>query len=602
MSGPRQSFVSPERPFAGLRPFAYEDHNFFFGREEQTYALYRLIDRNRFIAIVGSSGSGKSSLVRAGLLPLLDEETRGAGGRTWVWCEMRPGDAPLRRLMALLASLSTDDDPIISSARRERIAAHLRGSSFGVAEALNEIGGLGEPSIMLVIDQFEEVFRYATSNPRGTGEQAKARDEATQFVQLLLEASRTRAHKVHVLLTMRSDFIGDCARFYGLPEAVSATQFLVPALTRDQLEEVVCKPVEKAGATIEPELVERLLNDCSNEPDQLPVLQHCLLRLWEEAGGVPPQTVSNAVYSGAPVDVKAGAARHLALDHYRIIGGFADALSRHADEILKDLPGSEERAIRTKAAAADTAREKIVEELFRALADTTADGKVIRRPQSFGDLVAVTGATEDRLRAILNAFRRPGVSFITPYSEAIDAGTVIDVSHEALIRRWDKIADPQHGWLQREIRDGLIWHSLVVMAESFEKNPKSLLSEAATEDRGKWLEGRNEAWALRYGGGWLAVDKLMKASRQEVERRRQQEKEYLERERAEQKRALQQTKRWLAVVGLCALVAVGFGVWAWHERKETEQQRINAETSLTMAEEQRKQADDILEGATNIIP
>ena len=215
-----------------------EDHNFFFGREEQTYALYRLIDRNRFIAIVGSSGSGKWSFVRAGLLPLLDEETRGAGGRTWVWCEMRPGDAPLRRLMALLASLSTDDDPIISSARRERIAAHLRGSSFGVAEALNEIGGLDELSIMLVIDQFEEVFRYATSKGRGTGEQAKARDEATQFVQLLLEASSTRAHKVHVLLTMRSDFIGDCAQFYGLPEAVSATQFLVPALTRDQLEKI----------------------------------------------------------------------------------------------------------------------------------------------------------------------------------------------------------------------------------------------------------------------------------------------------------------------------------------------------------------------------
>ncbi len=289
MSGPRQSFVSPERPFAGLRPFVYEDHNFFFGREEQTYALYRLIDRNLFIAIVGSSGSGKSSLVRAGLLPLLDEETRGAGGQTWVCREMRPGDAPLRRLTTLLASLSTDDDPIISSARRERIATHLRGSSFGVAEALNEIGGLGELSIMLVIDQFEEVFRYATGNPRGTGEQAKARDEATQFVQLLLEASRARAHKVHVLLTMRSDFIGECARFYSLPEAVSATQFLVPALTRDQLEEVICKPVEKAGATIEPELVERLLNDCSNEPDQLPVLQHCLYGSGKRRGACPPR-------------------------------------------------------------------------------------------------------------------------------------------------------------------------------------------------------------------------------------------------------------------------------------------------------------------------
>ena len=86
---------------------------------------------------------------------------------------------------------------------------------------------------------------------------------------------------------MRSDFIGDCARFHGLPEAVCEAQFLVPSLTRDQLDEVIRRPIEKAGATIDPQLVERLLNDCSTEMDQLPVLQHCLSRLWEEAGKAP---------------------------------------------------------------------------------------------------------------------------------------------------------------------------------------------------------------------------------------------------------------------------------------------------------------------------
>ncbi len=105
-----------------------------------------------------------------------------------------------------------------------------------------------------------------------------------RFVQLLLQASRSRTCNVHVLLTMRSDFIGECARFQGLPEAVSAAQFLVPSLTRDQLEDVIRRPVEEAGATIEQELIETLLNDSNEEMDQLPVLQHCLLRLWESAG------------------------------------------------------------------------------------------------------------------------------------------------------------------------------------------------------------------------------------------------------------------------------------------------------------------------------
>src|SRR5215471_19949360 len=115
------SAVSAARPFPGLRPFAYQDHDFFFGRQDQIYALYRLIDRFRFIAVVGSSGSGKSSLVRAGLLPLLETETHEAGGRNWIWREMLPGDAPLTRLTRMLADLSDDDDPKVASGRRDSI-------------------------------------------------------------------------------------------------------------------------------------------------------------------------------------------------------------------------------------------------------------------------------------------------------------------------------------------------------------------------------------------------------------------------------------------------------------------------------------------------
>jgi hypothetical protein len=164
MNTPTQSGVSAARPFPGLRPFAYRDHEYFFGREQQTFALYRLIDRYRFIAVVGSSGSGKSSLVCAGLLPLLDTETRDTGGHNWLWRRMHPGDAPLRRLTNLLATLSPDDDPMVASARRERIAAHVQRSSFGIFETLAEIKGITGKSLVLVIDQFEELFRYGAAS------------------------------------------------------------------------------------------------------------------------------------------------------------------------------------------------------------------------------------------------------------------------------------------------------------------------------------------------------------------------------------------------------------------------------------------------------
>ncbi len=492
MSAVPQSVVSAARPFPGLRPFAYQDHDYFFGREDQIFALYRLIDRNRFIAVVGSSGCGKSSLVRAGLMPMLDAEAGGRGGHNWLWREMRPGDAPLGRLTGLLAGLAEDDDPIIASARRERVAAHLRRSSFGVAEALTEVGGLGDRSLVLVIDQFEELFRYS---PWGTGasgdgaENVRAREAATKFVQLLLEATRTPEHKLHVMLTMRSDFIGDCARFHGLPEAVSATQYLVPSLTRDQLEEVVCKPVEMAGAEIEPELVERLLNDCSTELDQLPVLQHCLLRLWEEAGRQPA--------GAAPA-----ATRRLTTEHYRRIGGFAGALSQHADELLRDLAGPK--------------LQLAVEQTFRAVSELDKEGRATRRALRFAQLLAETGVEESELRRVLDRFRADDCSFLVPpHFEVprIEPSTRIDVGHEALLRRWEKVSGhgSDVGWLSDEQQAGQRYRGLLAIAEG----EGATLPAHLVEERWRWWYSRphTPAWAERYGGGFERVNRLLRASK-----------------------------------------------------------------------------------------
>jgi tetratricopeptide (TPR) repeat protein len=494
--------ASAERPFPGLRPFAYQDHDYFFGRDDQKYALYRLIDHSRFVAVVGSSGSGKSSLVRAGLLPLLDQETRDSGGRNWLCCEMRPGDAPLRRLTDLLAKLSSDDDPVVASGRRERIAAHLQRSSFGISEALSESSGVTNKTLVLVVDQFEELFRYAAAGAARTSltaDDARARDEAAQFVQLLLEASRAPQQKINVMLTMRSDFIGDCARFHGLPEAVCAAQFLVPSLTRDQLDQVIRLPVEKAGATIDPELVERLINDCGTEMDQLPVLQHCLSRLWEEAGKLQAATPSLAPSGGGADDAGAGAGRHLSLIHYRNIGEFSDALSRHADEILRDLGPKLLLA---------------VTQVFSALSELDKEGRAIRRALRFSQLVAETGVDESAVRQVLDRFRADDCSFVTPPHfevKEIEPTTRIDVGHEALLRRWEKVSGHgvELGWLRAERQAGERYRGLLAMADGDATLPAHLVDE-----RLAWWKARprTEAWAERYGGGFERVEKLLQVS------------------------------------------------------------------------------------------
>jgi hypothetical protein len=580
--------MSAQRPFPGLRPFGFRDHDFFFGREEQIYSLYRLIDRSRFVAVVGSSGSGKSSLVRAGLLPLLDEETQEQGGRNWQRRVMRPGEAPILRLATALGSLACDDDPAISDVRQERIAFDLRRSSFGIADALGKIENFGGFSLLLVVDQFEELFRYArgdTAGTRDTPEATRSRDEAAQFVQLLLEGSRTSAGNVHIVITMRSDFIGDCARFHGLPEAVSATQFLVPSLTRDQLEEVILRPLEKTGDTIEPALVERLLNDSSNELDQLPVLQHCLLRLWERAGANPGTDAADIALPEINTD-EAGAAkihgRHLTMEHYVSIGRINGALSKHAEEILSEL----------------SCLDLAVEQTFRALAEFDREGRAIRRALPFCQLLDETGVSEKDLRRVLDRFRADDCSFLVPSpldDPMIAADTRIDVGHEALLRRWERTSGAKDsaassdneaggaakiGWLGGEERDGQLYKGLLSLLDH-EGGDVPTLPLSLVNERWNWWRAcpRTAAWAARCGGEFDRVQQLFEASLAALgaEEARKQREEEEERWRAAlQARVTRITRVGAVVVSALLVVAVGLGIMFYRQFKIAERNYLLA--------------------------
>ena len=495
------------------------------------------MENGRFIAVIGGSGSGKSSLVLAGLQGLLADETADTGGPTWAFLDMRPGGAPITRLAGALSKLSAEDSPDETARRRDRIEWTLRQSSFSFESALAEAGGLSGRSLILVVDQFEELFRFGLAGlgyRRGGVEEARRRDEATQFVQILLDADRRRIENVRVLITMRSDFIGDCANFHGLPEAVSATQYLVPNLTRSQLEEAIRKPIEKAGGTIEPELVERLLNDCGDELDQLPVLQHCLMRLWDRAGAETP----------------AGGVRHLTRATYDAIGRMADALSRHADEIF-----------------AQCAEEKLaVEQAFRALSEVDREGRAIRRALRFDKLLAETGVSEVDLRAGLDRFRAPNCSFLLPslsVSPTLAADERIDIGHEALLRRWKKIAGktepidpktgrPPPGWLAEEQIDGQRYHTLVSLLDGAAGGERATLDDPGrTKD---WWERlpRTAAWADRYGGKFEQVEKLIDDA---IEAKR----------RSKRNRAL------TVALGVVAVLGAGGWIWVAHERAQRRQ-------------------------------
>ena len=543
--------LSNERPFPGLRPFGFADRSFFFGRERQAFALYRLVEGGRFIAVIGGSGSGKSSLVLAGLQGLLADETADSGGPTWAFLDMRPGGAPIQRLAGALSKLSAKDSPDETARRRDRIEWTLRQSSFSFENALKEAGGLNGRSLLLVVDQFEELFRFGLADlghRRGGVEEARQRDEATQFVQILLDADRRRLENVRVLITIRSDFIGDCAYFHGLSEAVSATQYLVPNLTRSQLEDAIRKPIEKAGGTIEPALVERLLNDCGDELDQLPVLQHCLMRLWDRAGA----------------ETAAGGARRLTRQTYDDIGRMGEALSRHADEILAQCAG----------------KELAVEQAFRALSEVDREGRAIRRAVRFDKLLAETGVSESDLRAVLDRFRAPNCSFLLPslsVSPTLAADERIDIGHEALLRRWKKIAGktelidpktgrPPPGWLAAEQIDGQRYHTLVSLLGGSAGGERATLDDP--ERTKEWWERlpRTAAWADRYGGKFEQVKTLIDDA-------------------IEAKRRSRLNRRLTAALGVAAVVVVAGWMWVAHERAQEKLDKSAMTSAKTLLED-----------------
>lgn len=261
-----------KNPFPGLRSFKPWEANQFFGREQQVEALVDQLGRSALIAVAGTSGCGKSSLVLAGVLDELDRRWKAGGALQWQPVIMRPGNQPIENLAARLSAVlaspdTTDDDDSIAS-----LDGQLRLGGLALVQAVRSAKLAPHVRILVVVDQFEEIFRFKKDTDP---------EEAAAFVKLLLHAASDDQSAIRVILTLRSEALGWCAEFRNLPEAINRGQFLVPRLTRDQRKQAITAPVELRGHKIAPRLVQRILNDVSEDFDDLPVMQHVLMRTWQ---------------------------------------------------------------------------------------------------------------------------------------------------------------------------------------------------------------------------------------------------------------------------------------------------------------------------------
>ena len=568
--------VLPPSPYPGLRPFEKHEWPIFFGRESMTtHVIDRLMD-NHFVVVHGDSGCGKSSLIRAGVQARLEQE-QARSDREWITSDMRPGDAPLWGLAKALARGQGE--------QVKRDFRRLLNRGREAAPALEKALNLNENQrLCILVDQFEELFRFAEQTDL---------EWARLFTDVLVGLEHNPTPGLFIVLTMRSEFMGHCGRFRGLAETINRSQYLLPQMERPALVRAIREPARLYGGKLSVTLADTLIADAGGRQDQLPLIQHGLMLLWKDAEPDPGDRSHPAIQAGRPGQTShtfgrppapeealtgkliRGKKWYLDLEDDASRVNLAELLSNHADDVMNRV-----------VPAADEKRRRAIEHLFRALTDINAEGQAIRRPRTFGDLVAVTSADEPILEEIIDAFRAEGVSFLTPYGqEPLTDETPIDISHEALIRCWRRIADAETGWLRREFQDGLTWQSLRVQAEGFKRNPKQVLSAAATNDLETWIQKLpSRSWCERYGGGWDSVQGLLDASRKENEKQLQ--------EREARRRKEIRLTRFIALVSLIAfLITAALAGWAFYERRHAKEAESVAKTAAETAQVHAEQAE-----------
>lgn len=392
-----------EPPYLGLQYFSERDAGRFFGREQLTARVIGRLERTRFLAVVGASGSGKSSLVRAGVVPALkaggrlpDGSLAPADSPQWLYRILVPGGHPLD---ALAAALSRDGAlPGQVSSLRDELARDPKSLTLAAQSLL---AGGDRPHLLIVVDQFEEIFT-----------QTRSAEEREAFLQALVAASDPNDPRpIHLILCLRADFYAQVAQHDSLRELVSQHQEFIGAMSRSELVDAVIAPLNLGNWKIQEGLVKVILDDVGYEPGALPLLSHALLETWKRRRG-----------------------RTLTLSGYVECGGVHGAIRETAEAVFQLRLTPEQRPI-----------ARII---FLHLAELNEDAQDTRRRASFSELI--TRSTDAlTIQAVINIL----VEARLVSTSTQDGAQVVEVAHESLIREWPTLRQ----WLSED-RQGLILH------------------------------------------------------------------------------------------------------------------------------------------------
>ncbi|MEI7869191.1 MAG: SUMF1/EgtB/PvdO family nonheme iron enzyme [Candidatus Methylumidiphilus sp.] len=451
-------------PYRGLQFFREEDAAFLFGRDAAIETLYKALQQRPFIALVGPSGSGKSSVVRAGLCPKLRQERLAP----WEIATLVPGGRPFHHLAGvLLPLLQTDLREVDRLDETAKLAQKLTAGAIELRDVIQRIleKQTGTRRFLLVVDQWEELYTHGRMD-------GKIAQESSTFIDQLLQATATGP--LTVLLTLRADFMGDAIGYRPLSDRLQDGQVNLAPMNPEELFSAITQPAALLQTGFESGLAERIIKAVDNQPGHLPLVEFVLQRLWEAVGrnkpapagvsgelsGQMPETVVARPYSGLPhkLNSTGGMLRH---QDYEAMGELEGSIAHTADEVYQRLPASEQPK---------------VEKLFLQLVQVSETAAPTRR------------------RAHWSEWDEASRSIVRRLADArllVTSADTVEVAHEALIRHWQTL----RGWLDQH-QEFLLWRKRLQEAmEAWDKAKRdtaALLSGARLKEAERWQKQRED--------------------------------------------------------------------------------------------------------------
>jgi len=540
-----------KNPFPGLRPFTADESHLYFGRENQVNDILEKLSFNHFVCVMGYSGSGKSSLMSCGLLPVLHGGFVMHSSPNWHVLSARPGTSPIQNLVDSIVQYLIDNQRINDDEvqlHKTIFNAVLRSGTNGLVEIAKYLQQERQDNIFLLIDQFEELFRFHNSATPDL-----VFDETQLYVNLILQAVKQREIPVFIAVNMRSDFIASCSPFSGLTEVINESNYLVPQMTREQRKSAIVGPVAVAGGKISDRLVRKMLHDLGNYQDQLPILQHALMRSWDywNVNREP----------GEPIDLR----------HYDGIGGVEQALSLHANELFDEL---------------NTRQKEIAEVMFKSITEKSDDNKGMRRPCKLSLIAELANASEQEVEEVIEHFRKPGRSFLMPvYTTPLNSDSMIELSHESFLRIWTKL----NQWVEEEYESATVYKRISAAAAMYQVGLTSLWRPPDLQLALNWQKKQQPTreWALRYDETFERAIVFLDTSRLTYEAE-------LKNQELLQKRTLRRARTTALILGIAAVIAVLFLVFAVLQTIEADSQKNEAQKQELAAIEQKVVAEKAL--------